>query len=251
MFNDVYSFKASANDLRRAVREVVYTDIREHIHNLKSTPAEYAKKQIKMYSDVKSSAVSLDQQLRDKGFKTTYRFAYNYNLSWIGSDEVVWDAYRLEYFYNLAVRPANIKFGHKEQVYKILDEAARVSYRYAQYVWQNNPKACFDYDKRLDVYKDWGFVLDYLLGVGFQFHPNDINEYITNHNAPGLSQEQYNALYQRQLVFKNWCKRKYDIETGALVLCPEHQEKLRKILMRTDVPYVVQCVKSLFHNLVR
>ncbi|MBE6456683.1 MAG: hypothetical protein E7008_01945 [Alphaproteobacteria bacterium] len=233
-------------DLRDSVRQVLGNDMREHIHNIKQTPDLYAKRQISQYADIKSSAINLDKQLRDAGFKTTHKFSYDYNISWLLYKDIINEAYRLEYFYNLATNPRlNIKFGHRDAVHHIFDDAARVSYYYAQYIWALNPSARFDYATRFHMYRDWGLILNFLLGVGFQFHPRDINEFITHHNAPDLSRAEYDKMYTEQLVFKNWCANKYNIDTGCLVLCPEHRAKLAKILTRTDTPYVIQLLRRL------
>ncbi|MBQ7289383.1 MAG: hypothetical protein IJW84_00585 [Alphaproteobacteria bacterium] len=233
-------------DLRDSVRQVLGNDMREHIHNIKQTPDLYAKRQISQYADIKSSAINLDKQLRDAGFKTTHKFSYDYNISWLLYKDIINEAYRLEYFYNLATNPRlNIKFGHRDAVHHIFDDAARVSYYYAQYIWALNPSARFDYATRFHMYRDWGLILNFLLGVGFQFHPRDINEFITHHNAPDLSRAEYDKMYTEQLVFKNWCANKYNIDTGCLVLCPEHRTKLSKILTRTDTPYVIQLLRRL------
>ncbi|MBR1953826.1 MAG: hypothetical protein IKA25_02005 [Alphaproteobacteria bacterium] len=233
-------------DLRDSVHQVLGNDMREHIHNIKQTPDLYAKRQISQYADIKSSAINLDKQLRDAGFKTTHKFSYDYNISWLLYKDIINEAYRLEYFYNLATNPRlNIKFGHRDAVHHIFDDAARVSYYYAQYIWALNPSARFDYATRFHMYRDWGLILNFLLGVGFQFHPRDINEFITHHNAPDLSRAEYDKMYTEQLVFKNWCANKYNIDTGCLVLCPEHRAKLAKILTRTDTPYVIQLLRRL------
>ena len=242
--------KFTVYDLCDSVQAATSADLRRHIANIKKTPDEYAKKQIKLYSDTKSSAISLDKQLRDAGFKTAYKFSHKYKIPGLSPEKIVHDAYKLEYFYNLATNPCtNILFGHRDAVRRIFDDATRVSYYYAQYIWSLNPDARFDYVTRFHMYRDWGLILSFLLGVGFQFHPNDINEFITHHNAPNLSQSEYDKMYTEQLAFKNWCANKYNIDTGCLVLCPAHREKLVKILTRTDTPYAIQCIQSVFHRL--
>ncbi len=242
--------KFSFIDLNESVFAATNANICEHIHNIKKTPAEYAKKQIKLYSDIQSSAISLDNQLRNAGFKTTYKFSHKYNTPHLYPTQIIHDAYKLEYFYKLATSPINIKFGHNTSVSKIFDDAARVSYYYAQYIWAHNPKSRFDYATRFHMYRDWGLILNFLLGVGFQFHPQDINEFITHHNAPNLSKSEYDKMYQEQKVFKNWCANKYNIDTGCLVLCPAHREKLAKILTHTDTPYAIQKILSMARALV-
>ena len=238
--------KFTVYDLRDSVHEATSVDLNQHIACIKKTPYEYAKQQIKLYSDTKSSAINLDLQLWDAGFKTTYKFSHDYRIDGLTYDKIITDAYKLEYFYKKATNPKlGVRFGHRDAVSRIFDDAARVSYYYAQYIWSLNPKSCFDYATRFHMYRDWGLILNFLLGVGFQFHPRDINEFITHHNAPGLSKAEYDKMYQEQLVFKNWCANKYNIDTGCLVLCPEHREKLSKILTRTDTPYAIQLLRQL------
>ncbi|MBQ4129891.1 MAG: hypothetical protein IJD69_00745 [Alphaproteobacteria bacterium] len=235
--------KFTVFDLRSSVRDATSVDMCQHVHNIKKTPNEYAKRCLKLYGDVKSSAVNLDRQLKDAGFKTTYRFAHEYNIAGLTPEQIVCDAYKLEYFYKLATGNPNIKFGHKAAVMKIFDDAARVSYYYAQYIWAANPMARFDYADKIHMYRDWGTVLNFLLGVGFLFHPKDVYEFTMRHNAIDLDEAGRRELYARQLTFKNWCMNKYNIDTGCLVLCQEHRDKLAKILTRTDTPYVWQLIK--------
>lgn len=243
--------KFTVYDLRDSVRTATTADLRPHIACIKKTPDEYAKKQIKLYADTKSSALSLDKQLRDAGYKTTYKFAHDYRIDGLTYDKIVNDAYKLEYYYNLATNPKlNVLFGHQGAVSRIFDDAARVSYYYAQYIWALNPQSCFDYATRFHMYRDWGLIVNFLLGVGFQFHPRDINEFITHHNAPDKSKSEYDAMYQEQLIFKNWCANKYNIDTGCLVLCPEHRDKLAKILTRTDTPYAIQLLGDVLRRLI-
>ena len=62
---------------------------------------------------------------------------------------------------------------------------------------------------------------------------------------------EYDKMYTEQLVFKNWYANKYHIDTGCLVLCPEHRTKLSKILTRTDTPYVIQLLRRLIPTRLR
>ncbi len=247
----------TVQDLIQAVAQVVEYDVKsclaknKNVDLLKMTPRDYAQKKIELYADIKSSAKYLDEQLKHKGFKTNYRFAYEYNLPQVlSTDRVVFDAYQLEYFYKLAVSGLDVKPNRRQHLNKIYDDAARVSYYYAQYVWALNPGAVLGLNNYLDMYRHWGFVLSYLLGVGFNFHPKDVYEFVVNHNNPGLVSVQREELYNKQLVFKNWCAGRYGIDTGCLVLCPEHQEKLRRILTGTDAPLYVQKLKSVFMSLL-
>ncbi len=244
--------KFTVLDLCEFVRSVTSADLRKHVACVKSNPDKYAKKQMELYGNTKSSALSLDKQLRDAGFKTTYKFSHDYRIDGLTYDNIVNDAYKLEYFYKLATDPSlNVLFGHRKDIRTFFNDAARVSYYYAQYIWALNPSARFDYATRFHMYRDWGLILNFLLGVGFQFHPRDINEFITHHNAPDLSKAEYDKMYTEQLVFKNWCAHKYNIDTGCLVLCPEHRTKLSKILTRTDAPYVIQLLRRLIPTHLR
>ncbi len=229
----------TVNDLKDSVRQV--TD-RRYL-GWAETPAQYANRQIDLYADIKSSAVNLDASIRNAGFKTTYKFSYDYNIPGLTSDEIVKDAYRLEYFYKigcgLAHRNKNIYANQR------MDDAARVSYYYAQYIWAANPKACFDLPKKLDMYMDWGRVLCFLLGVGFRFHPCDVYEFVMNFNNPNLNDAEMQAERQKQQVFKDWCAR-HSVDTGCLVLSDLNRDKLRKIITKTDTPYFLQLVMQLF-----
>ncbi len=238
-------------DLRASVAQVTSVDMRKYLKNTGfCRPDEYAQKQMALYGDIKSSAAALDKQLKDAGFKTKYKFSYKYNIPGLTSEDIVQDAYKLEYFYLLAIGEiqGSVRPGQQANVDKMLNDAARISYYYAQYVWKLNPESRFDYALRFDVQRDWGFVICFLLGVGFGFHPKDVYEFVINHNNPYLSQKQRDELYKKQLVFKNWCQNKFDIDTGCLVFCPEHQEKLRKILTKSDTPYLVQCVQDIIQR---
>ncbi len=229
----------TVNDLKESVRQV--TDAR--YPGCVELPVQYADRQIGLYADIKSSAINLDSSIREAGFKTTYRFAYDYNIPGLTYDEIVKDAYKLEYFYQIEcdfLRRNKILFHNKR-----LDDAARVSYYYAQYIWAANPTARFDYVKKLDMYMDWGRVLCFLLGVGFKFHPRDVYEFVMNFNNPNLNDAEMRAERQKQQVFKDWCAR-HNIDTGCLVLSDENREKLRKIITKTDTPYFLQLLMQPF-----
>lgn len=208
------------------------------------TPKEYEDNQFALYGKTGSSARDLDKNLRDNGYKTTYKFSYDYSIPGLTNEEIIRDAYRLEYFYKLALRLPRIRRGQFKRIEKIIDGAARSSYYYAQYIWAANPNVKFDYPQRFDVYRDWGLVLSFLLGVGYQIHPKDIYEFVTHHNDMSLSRADLDLIYKKQEVFKNWCAQR-GIDTGCLVLCPEHQRKLCKILTKKDIPYWVQKLQQL------
>lgn len=236
------------HDLKDSVRQVTDVDLLRRgcgraFGVIKMTPDQYADKMINLYSDVKSSAVNLDKNLRDLGLRTTYRFSHEYNIPGLTHDEIVRDAYKLEYFYKLASSHLQIHVPIRKS--GIFNDAARVSYYYAQYIWAANPSARFDYAERFDVWFDWGRVLCFLLGVGFKFHPRDVYEFVVPYNNPDLDDAGLRKKRQEQEVFKKWCAKR-NVDTGCLVLSPEHQEKLRKIINRTDTPYPIQCLQQLF-----
>ena len=229
----------TVNDLKESVCQV--TDAR--YSGCAELPVQYAARQIELYADIKSSAINLDASIRKAGFKTTYRFAYDYNIPGLTHDEIVKDAYKLEYFYKIGCDLAR----KNKNVYEDLrmDDAARVSYYYAQYIWAANPAARFDYAKKLDMYMDWGRVLCFLLGVGFKFHPRDVYEFVMNFNSPYLSDAEMGAERQKQQEFKDWCAR-HNVDTGCLVLSDTNRDKLRKIITKTDSPYFFQLLMRLF-----
>ena len=229
----------TVNDLKESVRQVtdgLYPGRAE-------LPAQYADRQIELYADIKSSAANLDKSICDAGFKTTYRFQYDYNIPGLTHDEIVKDAYKLEYFYKIGCDLAR----KNKNVYanRRMDDAARVSYYYAQYIWAANPVARFDYAKKLDMYMDWGRVLCFLLGVGFKFHPRDVYEFVMNFNNPNLNDAEMRAERQKQQVFKDWCAR-HGVDTGCLVLSDANRDKLRKIITKTDTPYFLQLLLQPF-----
>ena len=238
----------SVKDLKESVQQVTDMDLLRRERGrafdvLNMTPNQYADKMIGLYADVKSSAVDLDKNLRDLGLRTTYKFSHKYNIPGLTYDEIVRDAYKLGFLYKLASSPLRIHVPIRKS--GVFDDAARVSYYYAQYIWAANPSARFDYAARIMPYHDWGRVLCFLLGVGFKFHPRDIYEFVMVYNNPELDDAGLRKKRQEQEVFKKWCA-KHNVDTGCLVLCPGHQEKLRKIINRTDTPYAIQWLQQLF-----
>lgn len=251
--------KFSAPDLLRSVDELrtrqtsqymldhdrlhVLCDTNGAVHAITAmTPDTYADIQTTAYN-TESSAASLDDQLRRSGYKTTYRFAHKYHIPGIDKARIIQDAYRLEYFYTcfIARLEHNIRLSDPRAFLRDCDDAARVSYYYAQYIWATNPCTRFDYAQRLDLYQDWGLVLRFLLGTGFGFAPRDVYHFVTTHSYHGDDFDGAHAKSTReQLKFKNWCMDKYGIDTGCLVLHPDTMTKLRKILTNTDRPYAIQ-----------
>lgn len=213
----------------------------------KITPTKYAKDTPAEY-DTPSSAKALDKQLKDKGYRTTYKFSHLYNMTPQMHDRIVYDAYVLEYFYEIFSHPnlpRNEVVHNKQFEWGILN-ALRVTYWYAQYIWVNNPGA-YDY-ANLDPSKDWYHILNFVIGAGYEFHPLDIKYhakvFADNHHCDQNK-------YKEQIVFKNWCKKQHGIDTGCLILSPETMEKLRKILTHKDTPYAVQLVQKLAKDFVR
>lgn len=232
----------TVSDLKESVRQVTDVDLR-CAWGVKMTPQQYANESIGLYRDVKSSAVGLDRSLKMAGFRTTYRFAYDYNIPGLNYDEIVNDAYKLEYFYNIACQ--YIKNKNQFPKDQVFDDAARVSYYYAQYIWAANPSARFDYSKQLDIYWDWGRILCFLLGVGFRFHPRDVYEFVVRFNNPNLNDAELSAEREKQQVLKDWCAQ-HNVDTGCLVLCDLHRDKLRKIIAKKDTPYFLQLFMQVF-----
>ncbi len=250
----------SARDLRQSVDEVVGAGLGAHIAHdkkgalfaladivfdmLECTPDGYATKMIECYDDIKSSAVNLDKQLRDNGYRTTHKFSYDYFVPGFTSEQIVRDAYRLEYFKNLSSM-VRARAGHKKEFEQIFQDAFRVSYYYAQYLWACNSRVCAKIAQELTCpgYENWGQIIGAILGVGFKFHPNDVYEFAIKHTNPNLSPDAFNARYIEQLNFKDLLMTDYGIDTGCLVLSPESRDKLTRIVTHTDSPYLIQVLR--------
>lgn len=260
--------KFSARELRQSVNEIINTDIVSHVKAdklgaltlvgdcmldlLSITPQVYAKYRIEQFNDIKSSAINLDKQLRAKGFKTTYKFSYNYFTLGLSSDQIIRDAYCMEYFQYLALM-VSPKTGHKKQYEQILEDALRVSYYYAQYLWACNRGVCAQIAQELSCpgFENWGQIIGAIHGVGFCFHPNDVYEFSVNHINPNISKRAYDARYAQQAAFKDMVMEKYGIDTGCLVLSPQSQDKLTKILTKTDTPFWVQVLQNIIQGKLR
>lgn len=216
------------------------------IDMLRCPPELYAQYRIEQYGDIKSSAVRLDNQLWQKGFYTTSKFSYKYHTPGLQPDQIVKDAYCLEHFQHLILSP-NIRRKHQKQVYQLIDDAFRVSYYYAQYLWACNPRVCGKIARQLSCpgVDNWPQIIGAILGVGFGFHPNDVYEFSINHINPDNSGAAYDARYAAQKKFKDNVMAKYGIDTGCLVLSPESQHQLIKILNREEDSYLIQLIKKI------
>jgi len=255
-------------DLQQSMREVCGYDMQRYINKKQSnaivlianyaiapgqcTPDEYAAVNIQAYGDIKSSAQFLDQQLRDKGFKTAYKFSYKYRSGGLTPEQIVHDAYCLDWFqqiYNFAAPRAQ----YQEKYFKALEDAFRLTYYYAQYLWAGNPRDCGAIARALRVpdVEQWPQIISAILGIGFQFHPADVYEHAINHINPTMTEVQFDARYAEQLMFKKEMHDNYGIDTGCLVLSQKNRDKLRKIVTRTDTPYYIQVIKNLFLGRVR
>lgn len=253
---DKFTFK----ELQASMREVCdynihkYINPRQSLTNIligrcplelhKCTPDEYADIAVQAY-EYESSAHSLDQQLADKDFKTTYRFSHKYHNGGMTSAQIIHDAYCLDYFYQMyrCGRP----YKNRETVYiNALDDAFRLSYYYMQYLSANNRYALADIAHALNApdVTQWGQIISVLQGIGFQFHPTDIYEHAINLISPDITKRQFDKQYASQLAFKENMKDKYGIDTGCLVLSSQNREKLRKIVTKTDTPYFLQVIKK-------
>lgn len=210
----------------------------------KCTPDKYADIAVQAY-DQQSSARSLDQQLADQGFKTTYRFSHKYHNGGMTSQQIIHDAYCLDWFYQMYsyCRPYT---NHEDEYINALDDAFRLSYYYMQYLSANNRYALANIAKALNApdVTQWGQIISVLQGVGFQFHPTDIYQHAVNLIAPEITKQQFDAQYAAQLAFKKDMQENHGIDTGCLVLSSQNREKLRKIVTRTDTPYFLQIIKQ-------
>lgn len=257
----------TSKDLQQSMQELCRHDVRKYLDKDKSnagvfigdygiipsqcTPDEYAALCLRAYESVPSSAINLDKQLRDTGFKTTYRFSYKYKMGGLKPQQIVHDAYCLDWFnqiYNTAIPRTK----YTKEYFNIIDDAFHLSYYYAQYLWAGNPQVCRGIAQQMCMPspEQWAQIISAILGVGFQFHPSDVYEYSIEHANPSLSKEQFNKRYAEQLKFKNQMKNNYGIDTGCLVLSPQNREKLNKIVTRTDLPYCLQVIKNFIvgHN---
>lgn len=246
--------KFTDQDLFQSIDELASADIGQYVSTplmysfngtdvfdlRKISPTKYTEIALAAY-DIPSSAHHLDKQIKDKGYRTTYKFSYKYNMTPQMRQRITSDAYKLQYFFEIFNHPnlPRNEVVHDKQFEEVILNALRVTYWYAQYIWANNP-GVYDYSN-LAPDKDWFHILMFVIGAGFEFHPLDIkyHEKVFYNNHCRNQNE-----YTKQTVFKKWCKRKYDIDTGCLILSPENMEKLRKILLRQDTPYVIQIIKK-------
>ena len=258
--------KFTVIDLRESVRLVCDCDIRKWIAPRLSpvgimlndrpimpaeyTPDEYAQMCIHQYDDnpsnSPSSAIHLDEQLRASGFKTTHRFAHKYRLGRLTPDEIVYDAYRLEWFYYIGT--TTVPYVDCESEFDTaINDAFHVSYYYAQYLWSLNPRAMRPIAAALTCPNatQWLQIIGTLLGIGFSFHPHDVYEYAINHIDPNLTRNEFKTRMGEQFAFQNLIKRDYNIDTGCLVLSPFSRQKLSQIVTRTESPYWIQVIRHL------
>ena len=252
--------KFAVRDLRQSVDEIldVWGDIKvlagtpplyvlvgdTMIDLMHTSPQMYAKYSIECYDDIKSSALSLDKQLRKKGFYTTQKFSYNYVTPGLTSEQIVKDAYCLEYFQRL-VLASGVRRKHSQQIEQAIYDAFRVSYYYAQYIWACNPRVCEKIAQTLSCpgVENWSQIIGAILGAGFRFHPDDVYEFSINHINPDTTKQAYDARYAAQKKFKDDIMANYEIDTGCLVLSPESQKKLMQILTKKESPYLIQIVQ--------
>ena len=243
-------------DLFQSVSEIMITDWKKFLHTplpfyfdddkpqdlAKMGPLGYASLIIYSYEH-KSSAHYLDNQLKDKGYKTTYSFAHKYHIPEDLRSRILPDTARLSWIYEICHHP-NLTKKEYDDLTPVFKNAANVSYYYAQLIWANDKEAKFNYHETLLPFRDWDKTLDFLFGTAFEFHPKDVYKHITSFDVNGIE-------YKKQLVFKNWCKNNFDIDTGCLVLSDENMDKLRAILTKTDEPYIAQVIKKFFKTLTK
>ena len=263
--------KFNANDLRTSLDEVCNRDIKKFIAKPKKTnlgngigiiignialypadftPYDYATICAREYCAVQSSARDLDYQIQKRGIKTTRRFSYKYNTGELDPNQIILDAHRLEWF-NQISDYANLNVNNVFELaeYKdIIDDAFRLSYYYAQYLWAMNPNICYDIANALyaPYHSQWKQITGAILGIGYQFHPDDVYEFSVNHINPCNTQEQRNQSYKIQQKFKDDMMNKYDINTGCLVMAPQSRDKLQRVVTNTDTPYWIQALGKAF-----
>lgn len=200
-------------------------------------PIEYSKCIQERYDNISSSARELDKQLEDKGFDTTYKFSYKYNMSPQMHERIVQDEWILGYFQDIYNHPdlPKIELQNNKQFRQIILNALYVTYGYAAGILQYNP-GVYNYTNLLEnPFKGWYHVLNFVIGVGYGFHPLDIkfHEQVFYNNYYCHQEE-----YEKQRAFKNWCKEQYGIDAGCLLLSPENMEKLRQILICQNTPKI-------------
>ena len=252
----------SAKDLRQSFQEFRNNyDIKKYVDPAKSrngiifgnnalfpfklTPIDYAEICINEYKKTSSSAVELDQQLRRKKFRTLYRFSYKYRTGELARDTIVFDAYCLDWFYQVACTAVPYE-EYEEEYEKAINDAWHLSYYYAQYLWAQNPSVCQEIAAALSKpeTKQWEQIISAILGIGFRFHPLDVYEFAIRHITPNLKPEQRKEHGNEQQKFKDSIMQMYGIDTGCLVLSPQNRKKLTDILTNNDTPYIWQLVKE-------
>ena len=190
--------------------------------------------------DKESSAHDLDKQLKKSGYRTTFSFAYRYNLPKTMRYRIVTDTAKLDWFYQVWSHP-NLTQKECEKMAVNFKNANSISYYYAQFVWANNQNAQFDYKTKLQPFRDWEKILHFLYGTSFEFHPKDVYTHLFEFDTKGPA-------YDKQKRFKELCEH-YGIDTGCLVLSDEHMNKLDKILKKQDTPYLIQLFQKYFQNI--
>lgn len=260
--------KFTARDLHNSVDEVCNRDIKKFITPENSTgvvvgdtimipaemtPYEYAFVCANENNASQSSARDLEEQLRKRGAKTTRRFSYDYNTGGIPNDKIIKDAHCLEWFKQIHVYAhRNYKNAKEMDEYTdIIHDAFRLSYYYAQYLWAANPQACRDISNalRYPYHTQWKQITGATLGIGYQFHPDDVYEFAINHMNPNLTHKQRDARYADQLTFKQLMQDQYGVDTGCLVLSPQSREKLTRIVTHTDTPYKRQLLEQFWQKI--
>ena len=191
------------------------------------TPVQFADFKCAEY-EVASSARALEQQLKDKGYQTKEKFSHTYKMSEDMRKRILHDGYVLEYFLNIMRFSNNLKDisdeGTKQIIKSKCVEAWNVAYYYAQHICANNPGVY-----TLTPNKYLGSILNFILGVGYEFHPLDIryNEEVFFSGDQAAKEEKLKKLR----AFKTRCKE-HGIDMGCLVMAPENMSKLDGILTR-------------------
>lgn len=254
--------KFSVIDLRTSIDEVLAAQKSMPVHGgtpplrividgeimdiLRCSPHMYAQYRINQYNDIKSSAINIDTQLRKNGFYTTHKFSYDYRTPGLTPEQIINDAYCMEYFQTMA-NAAQYRRKSMKQFEPMLRDAFRISYYYAQYLWACNPGVCTNIAKSLSCpgADNWGQIIAAILGVGFKFHPDDVYEFAINHISPDITPDEFNARYDMQKHFKDTVMKKYAIDTGCMVLSENSQQKLTQILTKSEPSLFMQIISKL------
>lgn len=195
-----------------------------------------------------SSAAMLDKNIRNAGFKTRYKFYYKYDLPKQLKNELSTCGYVLIYFNNDYVK--NFRTVEPDSVHI---KALQLSYYFAQYIWALNPKTKFKIFSDLGPQSYYPAYAQLIQGVANGYHPKDIEFYINENLAAILNKTNFHdtETYKKLVEFRDKMFDNHGIDSGRLILCPEHREKLESIFSQKQgrgpsrFSYILNIFKSL------